>query len=193
MRLTSALLAATSVFLSFQPQTFTNAQDSYNTTNTTAVNTTTCNGKTYIYEQLAGYGYVPSNARDKYGDTIGGIGSSAVIEKSSWKKTGNSYTGILYALPDRGWNTNGTLNYQNRVHRIAITFTPQENATVENPSAPNLELKYLDTILFTDPDGTPTSGLDASIRGPYLKSSSIPFDLPSVTYTGDGFGGNGTG
>ena len=68
-----------------------------------AVNTRTCNGKTYVYEELAGYGFLPSNSRDKYGDTLGGIGSSAAIDKTSWKKNGAGYTGTLYALPDRGF------------------------------------------------------------------------------------------
>ena len=68
------------------------------------VNQTTCDGKQYTYQSLAGYGFIPSNARDKFGDTIGGIGSSAAIDRNTWKKTTNgSYTGILWALPDRGW------------------------------------------------------------------------------------------
>lgn len=68
------------------------------------VNQTTCGDNTYQYNGLAGYGSVPSNATDKYGDTLGGCGSSIAIDQSSWKKTGNdSYSGILYALPDRGW------------------------------------------------------------------------------------------
>jgi len=68
------------------------------------VNETTCDGKQYSYQSLAGYGFIPSNARDKFGDTIGGIGSSAAIDRNSWRNTDNgSYTGVLYALPDRGW------------------------------------------------------------------------------------------
>lgn len=47
--------------------------------------------------------YIASDARDQYGDTIGGIGSSIAFDASSWKKKGASYTGTLYALPDRGW------------------------------------------------------------------------------------------
>jgi hypothetical protein len=81
------------------------------TTNSTAVNTTTCNGKTYVYEELAGWGLLVSDARDKFGDTIGGIGSSIALDKKSWKrKSGKSegYEGTLYGLPDRGWNTQGT-------------------------------------------------------------------------------------
>ena len=158
-----------------------------------AINTTTCNGKKYVYEELAGYGYLPSNDRDKYGDTLGGIGSSAAIDRETWRKEGKSYKGTLYALPDRGYNTQGTLNYQNRVQKIEITFAPNEAATVANPSAPNIHMKYLDTILFTDPDGTPTTGLNPDFRGPYKRFDSIPFALPSVHYEGNGFGGDGPG
>jgi len=68
------------------------------------VNQTTCDGKQYSYQSLAGYGFISSNARDKFGDTIGGIGSSAAIDRRSWKRLNNgSYTGVLYAIPDRGW------------------------------------------------------------------------------------------
>lgn len=68
------------------------------------VNQTTCGGTTYRYTGLQGYGFIPSNATDKYGDTIGGIGSSIAIEKSSWRKTSHdAYSGTLYAIPDRGW------------------------------------------------------------------------------------------
>lgn len=68
------------------------------------VNQTTCAGTTYKYTGLAGYGFIPSNARDKYGDTIGGIGSSVAIDQSSWEKVSqDNYTGTIYTLPDRGW------------------------------------------------------------------------------------------
>ena len=69
---------------------------------TSAVNATACNGKTYVYEELVGYGYLPSNARDKTGDTLGGTGSSIAINKKTWRREGKNYEGLLYALPDRG-------------------------------------------------------------------------------------------
>lgn len=79
----------------------------------------------------------------------------------------------------------GTVNYQNRIHKFLLTFTPNDAATVANPSPPNLKFQYLDTTLLTDPLLKPTSGLDADITGPYL---SYPFigEIPSVNYTGDG-------
>ncbi|KAF2155298.1 hypothetical protein K461DRAFT_276496 [Myriangium duriaei CBS 260.36] len=160
----------------------------------TPASQTTCNGKSYVYSQLAGYGFVPSDARDRFGDSIGGIGSAIFIDPKSWALAGHGvYTGTLFALPDRGWNTEGTLNYQNRVHKFRITLTSKPNATVEKPSGPNLNLAYLDTIRFTDPQGVPTSGLDANADGPYLTFPGIDFQLPSVNYTGDGFGGAGPG
>ena len=60
-----------------------------------------------------------------------------------------------------------------------------------NPSAPNLQIKYLDTILLFGPDGTPTTGLDADVTG-YITYPGFPI-LPVATYTGDGFGGPGPG
>ena len=72
--------------------------------NQTYVTQTTCNGETYTYQQLAGYGFIPSNARDKYGDTIGGIGSAIALDHNAWRKTSDvNYQGIIWTLPDRGW------------------------------------------------------------------------------------------
>lgn len=68
------------------------------------INQTACNGKTYTYQALGGYGYIPGTARDKFGDTIGGIGSAIAMDRKNWEKLDNgSYTGVLWALPDRGW------------------------------------------------------------------------------------------
>ncbi|KAL9086751.1 MAG: hypothetical protein Q9159_003970 [Coniocarpon cinnabarinum] len=150
-----------------------------------AVNQTQCNGKQYTYNSLAGYGLLPSNATDKSGDTIGGIGSSIAIERSSWHKTSTGYSGTLYAIPDRGWNTEGTLNYQSRVHQFSLDLTPAPNATVENPASSNIAIKYLDTVFFTGPDGQPTSGIDGNPAG-HLSYPSFP-DLPPGNFSGNGF------
>ena len=67
-------------------------------------NLTTCNGEQYTYQELAGYGFVPSDARDKFGDTLGGYGSAIALDRSQWRKVRDGeYTGIVYAIPDRGW------------------------------------------------------------------------------------------
>lgn len=67
----------------------------------------------------------------------------------------------------------------------------QPDATVSKPASPNLQITYQDTILFTGPDGTPTTGLDADVTG-YITYPGFPI-LPVATYTGDGFGGVGSG
>ena len=67
-----------------------------------AVNSTTCGGKSYSYNALAGYGFIPGTDRDSVGDTIGGIGSAIAIKPESWTRHANgSYTGVLFAQPDR--------------------------------------------------------------------------------------------
>ncbi|KAL4870766.1 hypothetical protein BDV12DRAFT_194969 [Aspergillus spectabilis] len=156
------------------------------------VNKTTCGGTNYAYTGLEGYGFVESNARDKYGDTLAGIGSSAALEKGSWRKTGkDSYSGVFYLLPDRGWNTNGTLNFNPRIHKFEISLTLAPHASAKNPSAPNMHFEYLDTILLTDPTGKPLTGLDPDFTG-YASYEGFP-PLPAATYVGDGFGGAGHG
>jgi len=84
------------------------------TTTSGFVNQTTCNDKTYTYRELAGYGFVPSNFRDKYGDTVS-LGSSIALERNTWQKkerivwrggngtTETYYEGTLWTTPDRGW------------------------------------------------------------------------------------------
>ena len=94
-------------------------------------------------------------------------------------------------LTEENRNTQGTLNYQNRVHKFGITLTPKPTATLANPSGPNLQFTYLDTILFTGPDGTPTTGLDADVLGS-ITYPGFPI-LPVSTFTGDGYGGPGPG
>ncbi|KAI9720743.1 MAG: hypothetical protein M1828_005534 [Chrysothrix sp. TS-e1954] len=155
------------------------------------VNETICNEKHYAYQELAGYGFIPSNTTDSAGDTIGGIGSAVAFDRSSWHKTSTGYSGVIYAQPDRGWNTEGTLNYQSRVHKFTITLTPRPNATVDDPAAPNIHLSYLDTVFFFAPDGKATTGLDGNPSG-HLSFPNFP-DLPPGTYTGNGFGGPGPG
>lgn len=156
------------------------------------VNSTTCVSKSYSYHELAGYGYITSDAVDKFGDTLGGLGSGIHMDRAHWTKLDNgSYTGTLWSLPDRGWNTEGTLNFQPRVHKFNVLFTPAPGASVQQPSAPNLQLRYEDSVGFSGPDGAPCTGLDADAAG-HLTYSGFP-DLPAATYTGDGFGGDGPG
>jgi hypothetical protein len=51
----------------------------------------------------------------------------------------------------------GTQNTQARVHKFTISLDIVE-ATLAKPAKPNVQLKYLDTILLMDPSGNPTTG-----------------------------------
>jgi hypothetical protein len=141
---------------------------------------------------MAGYGFVPFDAIDSVGDTIGGMGSSAAIDANSWKRCGkNLYTGTLYGVPDRGFNVLGTINYQPRIHKFALTF--DADATSGTTSNTNVKLEYQESIFLTDPSGTPMTGLDADpTDGAHASFAGFP-DLPVVHFTGDGFGNPGPG
>lgn len=152
-------------------------------TTPTGVNVTTCNGKTYVYEGLAGYGKLASDARDKFGDTIGGIGSSIALDKSSYRQVKGKnglYSGVIYGLPDRGWNTQGTQNTQTRIHKFGFTFEVVQ-ATLKKPAQPNFKLTYLDTILLTGPDGTPLTGLDPTGTVKYKGFPTLPLATCKTT------------
>jgi len=148
------------------------ARDDYLSTQP-AANVTTCNGKLYTYEELAGYGTIANDARDKFGDTIGGLGSAIAFDKKSWKYKKGSYQGELWGLPDRGWNTQGTQNTQTRIHKFSVVFTPVE-ATLAEPAGTNFQLSYLDTLLLTGPDGTPLTGLDPTDTITYSDYPTLP-------------------
>lgn len=67
-------------------------------TKASAVNTTVCNGQTYVYQEMAGYGYLISDYRDRYGDSLS-LGSSIALDRSTWSQKGDVYEGVMYALP----------------------------------------------------------------------------------------------
>ena len=54
--------------------------------------------------ELVGVGRLAANLRDEHGETFGSI-SGLVADLSSWTRSGNSYSGVFYASPDRGHTT----------------------------------------------------------------------------------------
>ena len=118
-----------------------------------------CEGTRYINRGLVAYGFVPSDARDKVGDTLGGFGSAAAPDVSSFGRgSDGSVHGTLYATPDRGWNTEGTIDYQSRIQKFELTFKPTFGS-IKNGST-NLDLDLQETILLYK-GRIPTTGLDA--------------------------------
>lgn len=135
----------------------------------------TCDGTTYINRGLVAYGIVASDARDKLGDSLGGFGSGIAPDVSSFRlKKDGTVSGTLYAVPDRGWNTQGTIDYQGRIQKFELSFNPTFGS-VKNGST-NLDLTIKDTTLLSKGD-TPTTALDA---GSIIPASDKFPDLPAA-------------
>lgn len=99
-----ALLAIPALLASANPLIDLAIRDKPSPAPLPVTNRTTCDGEQYTYQELAGYGFVPNDARDKFGDTLGGYGSSIAMDRKQWRKVKDGlYTGIVYAIPDRGW------------------------------------------------------------------------------------------
>ena len=134
-------------------------------------------GHTFVNKGLVGVARVPSNAVDQFGDTLGGIGSGMAMDLKSWHKNHDgSYGGTLYMLPDRGWNTQGTVDYRGRLHRFELTLDPLYSGNT--PHQNQLQLHYKSSAPFHQWGGIQTTGLDPNA----VERANLAFpDLPSVT------------
>jgi hypothetical protein len=122
----------------------------------------TINGDTFVNQGLVGVGRISSDTRDKFGETFGSM-SGMVFDSSSWRRNGDSYSGTLFALPDRGYNVLGTTNYRPRLNTLSLNFTPYYGTVALTTSAQQqnqAQLGLIDTTLLTEANGTPTTGLD---------------------------------
>ena len=123
--------------------------------------------------------------------TLGGFGSAMALDLNGWKRNRDgSYTGTLFMVPDRGWNTQGTVDYQGRVHSFDVMLLPFTGAstTVQN----QLSMIYRSSIPLheagnppgrgrgpTNKNGTPTTGIDPLDVRPAF------FDFPELPVDGD--------
>ncbi len=150
-----------------------------------AADSVTFEGRTFVNQGLVGVARVPSDAVDRFGDTLGGFGSAMAMDLDSWRKNcDGSYSGTLYMSPDRGWNTQGTIDFAGRVHRFAITLHPFYGASTTAQN--QLAMHYVTSVMLhelTDSDRdhdrrrdfTPTTGLDpASVRPAFLHFPDLP-------------------
>jgi hypothetical protein len=121
---------------------------------------------------LVGVARIPAAARDTQGETLGGFGSGMMLAPGSWKQQGSGYAAKLFMLPDRGWNTAGTTDYRARLQKFDMALTPDDG----NPGQEGqLRLTYKGTLLLTDAQGAPTTGLDPAAVRP--AQGGLP-DLP---------------
>ncbi|GME85676.1 unnamed protein product [Ambrosiozyma monospora] len=134
--------------------------------------TVTIDDEDYVSYGLKGYGFLPGDAVDVYGDTIS-FGSSVAYQWNSLKIENGVYSFTAYGLPDRGYNVDGTNDVAARVHVFDVTFTPEDEG-----SEPNLVWNYKDSILLKDFNGENLTGLDANTT----VTQNGREDMPGVTF-----------
>jgi len=140
--------------------------------------TLTVDGQTFVNQGLVAVGRLPANLRDKFGETFGSS-SGMAIDPSSWHRTATGYEGTLLLLPDRGYNVEGTTDYRPRLNTVIVRLRPADPAMTLDAAVQQsgLSATLADSLLLTEPTGTPLTGLDPdSVRG---AANGLP-DLPQA-------------
>ena len=157
------------------------------------VATVTVNNQTFVNQGLVGVGRMPSDLKDKFGETFGSF-SAFTFQPGSWQRNANgSYSGMLFAQPDRGYNAAGTTNYVPRFNKVTVAFTPAPaGSTAQN----QVGLTLADTIKFTESDGTPMTSLDPTSAGtgtraglpamPQAFNGRLALDAEGIVVNADG-------
>ena len=116
------------------------------------------NGASFINKGLVGMGELAIGALDERGDSQGSFSSFKIDSKTWHRNPDGSYGGVLYTLPDRGYNAKGLADYPARIQRFEVTFRPDYGRT--NVAQPNLKLAFKSTHTLLDFKGNLTTGLD---------------------------------
>ena len=157
------------------------------------VATVTVNNQIFVNQGLVGVGRMPSDLKDKFGETFGSF-SAFTFQPGSWQRNANgSYSGTLFTQPDRGYNAVGTTNYVPRFNKITVAFTPAPaGSTAQN----QVGLTLADTIKFTESDGTPMTSLDPTSAGtgtraglpamPQAFNGRLALDAEGIVVNADG-------
>jgi hypothetical protein len=146
-------------------------------------------GRTFVNKGLVAVGRIPAHLRDKLGETFGS-GSGLAIDPQVWMREVDGYHGVLYILPDRGYNVTGTTDYRTRLNVLRIVLKPAEDPAASpgqlglpvEARQHSLEAALADTIVLTDAAGRPLTGLDPGADGVRPAAGRLP-DLPQ-TQTG---------
>ncbi|KIO17674.1 hypothetical protein M407DRAFT_84740 [Tulasnella calospora MUT 4182] len=116
-----------------------------------------------VNKGLVAFGYIPANARDSTGETIGGIGSAIALKPGSFTKAADgTFKGTLVVQADRGYNVDVTVDYQARQHHVNFVLTPYYGSSPLSftDAANTLKLSYKKSILYKERWGKATTGLD---------------------------------
>jgi hypothetical protein len=161
-----------------------------------AAETVTIGNLVFVNKALVGVGRVPSDLRDKFGETFGS-GSGIAFDPKTWMRTPAGYQGTLYMLPDRGYNVGGTSDYRARLNKLSVTLKPLDNpaAVPEAERQKSVVATLTDTILLTDTAGEMLTGLDpggvrAAAQGfpelPQASNGRVSIDTESLALLPDG-------
>ncbi|KAF9002928.1 esterase-like activity of phytase-domain-containing protein [Cyathus striatus] len=148
-----------------------------------ATTTVSLDGFSFVNKGIVGFGVIPSDFKESTGDTIGGIGSAIAFKPGTWKSSNGTYSGTLVVHPDRGFNVDGTVDYQARQHEINFVLNPYTSSVnLDFASAQTtLQLTYMNTVLQVERNSTKTSGLDPdAIRPAQSGFPSIPTADPQM-------------
>ncbi|KAK0525032.1 hypothetical protein OC834_004615 [Tilletia horrida] len=140
-----------------------------------ATTSVTFDGRTFVNKGLVGFGRISGDAKDSYGESIGGIGSAIALD-SITKASDGTYVASLQAQPDRGHNTQTTTDYRARQHKFSIKFDPSQTGPQENINA-----TYVSSLLYKlnpatfNGDGNFTTGLDpTAVRSAVAPQPALP-------------------
>ena len=157
------------------------------------VTTVTVNQQTFVNQGLVGVGRMPADLKDKFGETFGSF-SAFTFQPGSWQRNANgSYSGTLFAQPDRGYNAVGTTNYVPRFNKITVAFTPAPaGSTAQN----QVGLTLADTIKFSESDVIGVPSLDPTSAGtgtraglpamPQAFNGRLALDAEGIVVNADG-------
>ncbi|UPG95125.1 esterase-like activity of phytase family protein [Luteibacter aegosomatissinici] len=163
-------------------------------------------GTTYVDQGLVAAGSLPAATIDFLGDTLGSF-SSLAIEPGTWKREGDTYSGVLWTLPDRGRNDpehNLFFDYAGRVNRIrfSMTVSPRRSfGTVTLTPDGGIELKDFTGKPFTgaEPGAGTLTQRDVVLPAPAtgigvgkisLDAESLQFIPGGGFYIGDEYAAN---
>ncbi|CAD6887716.1 unnamed protein product [Tilletia controversa] len=103
----------------------------------------TFDGRTFTNKGLVGFGRISGDAKDSYGESLGGFGSAIALE-SFTKNSDGTYSASLIVQPDLGHNTQAQTDYRARQHKFSLAFDPtQGSSTTEN-----IQSTYVSTLLY---------------------------------------------
>ncbi|KAE8219773.1 hypothetical protein CF319_g6597 [Tilletia indica] len=121
----------------------------------------TFDSRTFTNKGLVGFGRISGDAKDSYGESIGGIGSAIALE-SFTKNSDGTYSASLIVQPDRGHNTQTQTDFRARQHKFSLAFDPSQGSNTTE----NINSTYVSTVLYRlnpntfNGDSNYTTGLD---------------------------------